>query len=960
MSRPALLRPLAIAAGALGLFGGAYLLTAVVLPDPPLSRAVKADPAEIPVPRIGDGGDGIGPSEDVSFQIYDADTGLPVAKVTIGTYRRTSDTVVELGDVVVGAAVQGNAAVTLHSPGGTVRVDPPVAGREQQVDADALAAADQARLSDVTLRWYADAGDLAAGRDATFTARVDNVVFDGSRLTLETGETEIDGEVVLGDDVPVEVRGEDLDFDGYGLQVEWDADAGRPQLVRISRAGRLVLKKPPEFLPPGLLPGDGREASLPARGEAFAQAGGVPADAAPPEAEPEDVTPYRLRLGGPVRADQGDVRLLEAAAVGALLPLRAGAALSGSNTSLDDVEPDEPEPSSRRPSNGRNRPSRPAAATFEPVIVTWPGEAALVVADGEQLAGPDDARLSLAGDEWTPFMARLNDGNVVANRLDYAQAADELVLSSGETVEQVELADAEGSVVRGPKLVAQPNAGTARIVGAGTASVVAGEGRTSQLAWTDACDFAFDEDAGGGRSLRHVDAAGQVRVTAEDLDLASDRLGLTLDDVDGERALTAADALGSVVATLPDESGKPTTVTADRLFVRSPEGPDGPTELEADGGVEAVRPDGVLSGERLVARLADAGDGPALQNLRVERNVVLVDAEGQVIRGDVATVAGENEPVVIVGSDETGPVTVDVELAASEDREAQRARLTSPTVVLDPADESLAVPTPGELVSVSAEGERTVTWSGSFAATARRIDAVGDVVIDGDAEQDARVRVTAGRAAVLLNDAREPERVEAAAGVSMTAVQEDAASGDVLMSFDLRASELSGDPLTGEVAVPVPGRLLIRDLRPPEQDADTFGGVVAVAWQDRLDYDPVADVVTLTGGVTAAVEPEGKPAFDLQSDTMNARIAREDGGNAASLLGASASGNVRLDAEGATVESDFADYDAAAGTATLTAGDGSSVRIFDPDGRPTGQFQSAVYDVESGQIVRLTELRAAG
>ena len=79
----------------------AYLGASVLLPDPDVVRRDDDAGSDFDLPRSTADGEGIGPSEDVQFRIFDPETNQPVAQIQIGRYRRLGERTVGLTDVRV-------------------------------------------------------------------------------------------------------------------------------------------------------------------------------------------------------------------------------------------------------------------------------------------------------------------------------------------------------------------------------------------------------------------------------------------------------------------------------------------------------------------------------------------------------------------------------------------------------------------------------------------------------------------------------------------------------------------------------------------------------------------------------------------------------------------------------------------------------------------------------------------
>jgi hypothetical protein len=899
------------------MFLSVYFVSSLLLPDPLLKREAGVSGDDLPVPEGGGLGDGIGPSHDVSFRVFDPDTNLPVAQVAIGSYRRTSETEVSLRDVTVGISIQGGAAAVITSPKGTVRVDPPTGDELREVDADSLAAADRARLQDVMIRWYATTADVDQDRPR-LEAWVDNIVFDSSRLTVRTGDTTLEGRTVLGDDVPVIVRGEDLDFDGLGLIVEWDQVNKRPSLVQVPGGGRLALKNTEAFLP-----GAGvASRSTGGFGPPIARARGISPDAAPPEAT---ATPYQLSVVGPIRGTQGGRSVLEAAAATGVVPLtnQTGFGSTASEPAAAPVTINE------APAVARDSPRQEQAAA-EPIIVTWPGNFQLAVEDDAPVAS-NSAVIRLVPDEQTPRIRLALDGSdVSADSVVFDNGRDRIELIGLD--EPVRLANATGGELIGNEIIVSPVAGRARVVGVGRATLPGETGEPATLQFGTSCMFVFADSM-----LQEVLADGDVRVASDRLDLRADELALELLD----DAIEAGRVQGDVVAVFTDAQDAATILRSPELLLGRDD--EGRLVLSSEEGVVMVRPDGQARGNTLSAAIDETADVP-LRSLRLAGNVRLTDADGNLVFGDEATIAGPGAPIELVGEP--------ARLVARPADDQPEATLAAERILFDPEAGVLTIPLPGSLTQTLEDTQqRLVTWQGSLAATEERIDLFGDVFITGPTsmEPDAvNVELQAEQAMVELVEGDVGE-VEASGSVRITAEQRDAA-GQLATSFDLRAARVIGQPTIRGFTVPVPGQLLVRDLRGEEAQ---FDGAVAAEWSTDLVFDPGTGVATLRRSVQLAIQPTDGASFRITSERF--LVTTDDGG----ITGATATGDARLVNASVQLLAQTLAYDATNDTITATSGD-RTVRVLDANGRLVGQFRRAIYDIGRGRIVRVDDITAGG
>jgi len=164
-------------------------------------------------------------------------------------------------------------------------------------------------------------------RDAeqpTLWVDVNNIAFDNDTLRIYTqGYTDESGAPVSADQVPVTVRGDDYEFDGSGLTLNWNDRDRRLQLLEVAHGGRLMIKNPSKMSTPWspstakatvtskistALP----EALVAANPQAAAQALASPKSPTTlPSTEPVKL-PYRAVFNDNVRVEQGDRQMAAA------------------------------------------------------------------------------------------------------------------------------------------------------------------------------------------------------------------------------------------------------------------------------------------------------------------------------------------------------------------------------------------------------------------------------------------------------------------------------------------------------------------------------------------------------------------------------------------------------------------------------------------------------------------------
>jgi hypothetical protein len=105
-----------------------------------------------------------------------------------------------------------------------------------------------------------------------------------------------------------------------------------------------------------------------------------------------------------------------------------------------------------------------------------------------------------------------------------------------------------------------------------------------------------------------------------------------------------------------------------------------------------------------------------------------------------------------------------------------------------------------------------------------------------------------------------------------------AADGTVLREMQIDSSLLSYSVPTRRLVVPRPGRMLVRDHRPPdakgaadaanaESEEDGLGtqrGATAFQWAESLDYNGVEQRATMKGDVLVAYKPDAQGELPVQ------------------------------------------------------------------------------------------------
>ncbi|MEM6315190.1 MAG: hypothetical protein AAF743_13945, partial [Planctomycetota bacterium] len=601
-------------------------------------------------------------------------------------------------------------------------------------------------------------------------AFVDNLRFDAETMELATADSEINGRPVLGERVPVTVRGRDYDFDGEGLLVRWNDADGRLEMLRIHRGEKLVLKDP-ELLRQL----DQQTAATPSDPMKMLAARQTPAT------DPFDV--YEANFRNDVAVTQGQQRLVDADLLTALF-------------ALDQVSPDElpadEEPAATKAKPKKSNPSTPeqpaAPSTNEPLplVMTWQGEFVVVPASEARstlIGDPADWRAMLSNNPGGgPVIVQRDGMSVRATRLEYASATDSLIATAAAGQPPIEVDGDDGLRLETRGIEFNGAANTARLLGESWAMIPmddeSDDPQMLKAKWAKRCRLDLQRGVDGRMAVRGIDLAGDVDVSHPQADMTSQRLSLKfaaprLDP--RTRANRPADlddtaGLGSAMAGL----GPLESVVAEENVVAVLRNTD------------ADKPDRRIAGQTLTLLTAAGPDGePVLKTIEADGDVELLDEQGKLNAGTViadvnADAAGNVEIVALEARDQVrleqdGVIATAAVLQGRGVGEQALYRLAGPEVVLrrgvevfkcktvlyQPATGSVEVPDGGELDTVFTpdDGGDPIPVRAKFAGSATlqpetdRVLVEGPLEIEADAEDGSLVTAIGDRLELLLDPA---------------------------------------------------------------------------------------------------------------------------------------------------------------------------------------------------------------
>jgi hypothetical protein len=550
---------------------------------------------------------------------------------------------------------------------------------------------------------------------------VNNIAFDNDTLRLYTqGYIDESGANIPADRVPVTVRGDDYEFDGSGLTLNWNDRDRRLQLLEIAHGGRLMIKNPAKMSTPwsgkaattaGLLapspgtPGAGRggggqlemrplSEALVDADQSAARAVIAAATPKPPATSPTPPSPYRAIFNDAVRVEQGDRQLAtgdvmtvdflpsggssssskDKAATKPQATAAKAAATRPSAADEDLAHPKPPPAAERLASTATTTPALSAPATSKskeknpPVTIYWTGKLRITpIESGPPLlplaSGQAAVRLVGSPVELTPQGAIVHAA-AVSYRNDGA-----MVLENSDKIPLVELKQDRGTTFVTETLNYDPATRLATIVGRSDMTLPVAGQKAMAASWTRRGLIHF---TGGSASqperADRVDLDGHVTVTNADFSIKSNQLGLDLDKA--PPAPPPPPPLNSSKASSSDQ------MNSDVVLKRATAVGDVVCRM-----MHAGRADRGIDGDRLVLETAPGPDGkPQPHTVVADGSVHAFDPQQQIDAGHLEAVLLPKPPAAPAAkatksSDTASNNGVDVEsvLASSNVRAVLKA-----------------------------------------------------------------------------------------------------------------------------------------------------------------------------------------------------------------------------------------------------------------------------------------------
>jgi lipopolysaccharide export system protein LptA len=829
--------------------------------------------------------------EQVWVQVPDEKTGKLAWRFRAARYDPQPDNSVNVSEPQAEYFFAEGQSVTIRGSHGRVVV-PGEAGKSSDFNSPA-APPSRGELYDVTISLiHAD-----RPKQPVLVCKVNNVAFDNDTFRIATESfKKPDGTTVSADQVPVEVRGQEYDFDGRGLVIRWNDRDRRLQSLEIAHGESLTVKNLAERLgeteggsPTTLASAVPRE-----RGRATSRPATAPRQAAVAQSTTRSAQPiYRATFDGGVRVTQGDQQLARADTMAIDFRLKGEPA-----EQVTAPSPRQPRPATAATRSTARGPSTASAATTRPdnrhlpAVIRWPGKLVIVpVETGPQHLEPGEMAVELAS-ATAPTHANYMGWDILCAALTYVTGGPHAELRSSSAVPLITVKEPNGSVVSTPSLRFDGPANRIVLEGASKAEIRtrASPEKPSEsitLAWTRSGVITVAGSSQQDLTIQQADISGDVDLQHPKVKLKSRELQVALAPSihrgQSTPQVKQLVAVGDVKCDLSDEQQGTRHITTERLTVDAKPSADGefqPHKIIADGNVRTFDDDGELTAGHLEATLAPTTqptDPPRVESVLVQQDVLLKWKQGggradlltATAEGDDYNIRLQGEPAASIGNDES--------------------TLTGRIINVRPGRQTVEVVGAGSVnfpLRESAQAKPTrvdVTWEHelNFDGKSDSADIKGNVVIANEGSDGARNSASGQRLTLVLMDdpkaatrpvkpATQPRDpltggFEALANKTVRKGTLDGqtelqtvladANGALMRRFHLFAPSVVLDMESGSYVVPQAGRALYEDLRPTTQPTSApaasplgdLSGATAIQWSGKVEFDQASNRLRLLG-----------------------------------------------------------------------------------------------------------------
>lgn len=864
-------------------------------------------------------------SENVWVRVYDEKTAKPLWQFRTAKHVPRPDGSIEVTSPEAEFFLEGQTIV-IQGVRGQVIV--PGEGARSAELRGSLPPPTRGELHDVTISIYPP-----DRQRALLVCKVNNIAFDNNTLRISTERfTQSDGTVIPADQVPVQIRGDDYDFDGRGLTILWNERDQRLQLLEIAHGESLTAKKGFQL--------DGKTPSTPARGgtsnapaprgtgarssPATGRARGTGEQAVAASTRPATTQPvYRATFNTDVRVTEGDNPKPIAAADLMRVDYR---------TPQDSAAPaptSAPAPVQRggRRSGGAARgaaaQATPAPATApttseapQPMVIRWTGKLTIVPLETNVPNLPPEGMNVEMSSQSTPVVLNHSGYEINCASFSYSGVDNSVVVRNSPQVPLIMMTGADGGTISTPSLRFNGTDNKATLAGQSTATIPDPDnGGTLTVSWTQSCVLSLEGEFGQNLRPKQADMNGDVKISHPQFAMGSQSLRVAFappatNDKKASPQMQQLDAWGNVDCEIKDASATQhiTSETLKVTFAAGTEGRMAPKTIVADGSVHYFGDGQDLKAGRLEAALLPTtrpSDRPAFERLIAERDVKFSRDK----------IKGESSALEIKGNEKD----YDLHLRGSPASVSlDQTTLRGPIISINSTSQNLAVLGAGTLsgsqafVKGALPSPFEMTWGRGLNLEGMKNNALvsGDVVIKTSTPDGISSRITGDTLVMEMADAPATQpatqsttkpkdfdmfsnkvvqslTIDGNAHVAVEESQQQVKKSDM----NLYAAKVRIEPEGNRFVVPVPGQMLYQaaakatPTTAPTTGPTTapaiaksgllndFSGPTAFQWSDELTYDINKQRAAIAGDVVIVHDlPGGDSYFRLEADKVVAQF----------------------------------------------------------------------------------------
>lgn len=1012
------MRSLVLLLISLGVLLMAFMVYELVQPPvEPLNKYPHSDVLTAPPPAT-DNRMGIGPGQGVWIERHDPNTARLTERFRGEHYDWNPDGTMKVDKPQAEFFLDQGRVLRVDGDRGNVVVEQGAPGTGKSVMANQPDAPTRGNMKDVTIRLLASESSVTP----ILTVTMDNATFDTQINRIYTNAATIDGKEIAPDQIPVHMRGADYDFDGRGMQIRWDQQHKKLQLLQIDHGEQLTIKHPG-----GERENEGRPANTstaPAAISVAAVQGASRKPAASRATSEPSVQIYRASFQQNVKvvqakaelatADEMQVDFASEQSPSSAQPTTQSKAPQTKSSHSASAGPGEP-PARNTPEN--------TGLSDAPIRITWSGKLTVTPIDqsGELRADVHGQVVHLMG---TPAVVQQKGTRVQGRMLAYSTSQGELI-AEGADQNPVVMTNSDGGRVQTQSLKYFRQPARAILGGAGEVSrpVKSDTGAVSimQAQWTHSCDLTFFGDDAQNLAIHTADLVGSVRINHPQIKLDAEQLAMNFIENAGDRAqpdLESLHAAGSVHATLNDSHGKPQSIQCQTLDLSTDESRASRVryikQMVADGQVRAYGPDQEIRAGHLDAVMvptASTTQPSANQPLAAVQLEHLLAQKDVHVRGrDGGSADAQSLQVTMDGAEASRVI-----LKGQPARVIKGQDITvGDEIDLRPKAQTYAVVGPGSMhLSRQTENDSPPTdvwWQGGLRADLEKnaIDINRGVKIETVASDQTTNSATSAALHITLTSRPQVSTDKAHADKSSVRSQNDSLfssaadvdlsqqkeataltlTGDVrlqslrgdnkghlLMQFNLESSRLDYAIPQQKMIVPQPGKIFFYDNRPATEPSSKPAtgnplaggdrrGMTAIKWDGELVYDQNSARIALDKNVFLRHEPldKAQSPIDLRAGHMTVDLLKTGeqsaGPEQMSIRHLVAVDHVMFTTKTAQCQAASVDYTPATGLFIVRGAPDAPAVLFDQQGASKGTFAELHYNMKTEQIESMTGFHA--